>query len=61
MKTEDDDTEQEEETEDSNPETKEKSPEDKWKEDGEIDWEKVLTSLKEQTGTVKGLNKEKSD
>ena len=38
--TEDDDTEQEEETEDSNPETKEKSPEDKWKEDGEIDWEK---------------------
>ena len=38
--TEDDDTEQEEETEDSNPETKEKSAEDKWKEDGEIDWEK---------------------
>lgn len=38
--TEDDDTEQEEETEDSNPETKDKSAEDKWKEDGEIDWEK---------------------
>ena len=38
--TEDDDSEQEEETEDSNPETKEKSAEDKWKEDGEIDWEK---------------------